>query len=56
MVYAPIIALNLVVLPLALAHSQLSAYLIQAIFAIFAIVAAYLGNKYFTFRRPETRG
>jgi putative flippase GtrA len=52
-VYAPILGLNLVVLPLALTYSQFNAYVIQAMFAIFAIVAAYLGNKYFTFRRPK---
>ena len=51
LVYAPILALNLVGLPLALQHTRLSAYAIQALFAVFAIVASYLGNKYFTFRR-----
>jgi putative flippase GtrA len=51
LVYAPILALNLVGLPLALQHTRLSAYAIQAFFAAFAVVASYLGNKYFTFRR-----
>lgn len=54
-VYLPILALNLVVLPLALKYSDLSAYAIQALFAIFAIIAAYLGNKYFAFRKPKAR-
>jgi len=54
-VYLPILALNLVVLPLALKYSDLNAYAIQALFAIFAIIAAYLGNKYFAFRQPSTR-
>jgi putative flippase GtrA len=55
-VYLPILLLNLVLLPLALTYSNLNAYVIQAGFAVFAIVAAYLGNKYFTFRRPGTGG
>ena len=54
-VYLPILALNLVVLPLALKYSDLNAYAIQALFAIFAVIASYLGNKHFTFRRPSTR-
>lgn len=54
-VYLPIFALNLVVLPLALKHSSLNAYVIQALFAIFAVFAAYLGNKYFAFRKPKPR-
>lgn len=53
-IYLPILALNLVVLPLALKHSALSAYAIQALFAVFAVIAAYLGNKYFAFRRPKS--
>jgi len=54
-VYLPILALNLVVLPLALKYSDLNAYAIQALFAIFATVAGYLGNKYFAFRKPKAR-
>ena len=54
-VYLPILAVNLVVLPLALTYTNLSAYIIQALFAAFAVVAAYVGNKYFTFRKPKTR-
>jgi putative flippase GtrA len=55
-VYLPLVAMNLVVLPLALRYSDLNAYVIQALFAVFAVVAAYLGNKYFTFRRPRSGG
>ena len=55
-VYLPLLAANLVVLPLALKYSDLNAYVIQAIFAIFAVVVSYLGNKYFTFRKPRSGG
>lgn len=55
-VYLPLFALNLLVLPLALRHSSLNAYVIQALFAMFAVVASYLGNKYFTFRKTRPRG
>jgi putative flippase GtrA len=51
LVYLPLLAINMVVLPLALRRTHLNAYAIQALFAIFSIVAAYVGNKYFTFRR-----
>ena len=51
-VYLPILAFNLVALPLGLTYTNLSAYMIQALLAIFAVVAAYLGNKYFAFRKP----
>jgi len=53
-VYLPILAVNLVALPVALRYTSLSAYTIQALFAVFAIVASYLGNKYFAFRKPKT--
>jgi putative flippase GtrA len=49
-VYGPILALNLVVLPLALKFTPVNAYVIQALFGVFAIIISYLGNKYFTFR------
>jgi putative flippase GtrA len=55
-VYLPILAVNAVVLPLALGYTSLSAYAIQALFAVFAIVASYLGNKYFAFRKPRAKG
>jgi putative flippase GtrA len=54
-VYLPILAVNLVALPVALTYTSLSAYVIQALLAIFAVVAAYVGNKYFAFRRPAAK-
>jgi putative flippase GtrA len=53
-VYVPILMVNLAVLPLALRYSDLNAYAIQALFAIFAVVVGYLGNKYFTFRKSRS--
>lgn len=50
-VYLPLLAINMVVLPLALAHTHLNAYVVQALFAVFAVVVGYLGNKYFAFRK-----
>lgn len=55
-VYAPLLIVNLVVLPLALRYSKLNAYIIQALFAVFAVIVSYLGNKYFTFRKPRRAG
>jgi putative flippase GtrA len=55
-VYFPIFLLNIIVLPLALKHSSLSAYVIQGAFACFAVVVSYLGNKYYTFRKPRATG
>jgi putative flippase GtrA len=52
-VYLPILAVNMLVLPVALTYTSLNAYAIQALFAVFAIVASYLGNKYFAFRKPK---
>jgi hypothetical protein len=52
-VYLPILAVNLVALPVALRYTSLSAYAIQALFAVFAVGAAYVGNKYFAFRKPK---
>jgi putative flippase GtrA len=51
-VYLPILAVNAVALPLALTYTSLSAYVIQALLAIFGVVVAYLGNNYFAFRKP----
>jgi putative flippase GtrA len=53
-VYLPLLVLNIVALPLALAHTSLSAYAIQAFLSVFAAIAAYFGNKYFTFGAPKT--
>jgi putative flippase GtrA len=55
-IYVPILVLNAIVLPLALQYTTLSAYAVQAGFAIFSVIAAYLGNKYFAFRRPTAAG
>jgi putative flippase GtrA len=54
-IYLPILAVNVVALPLALAYTNLSAYVIQALLSVFAVVAAYVGNKYFAFRKPKTK-
>ncbi len=54
-VYLPLLAANLVVLPLLLTHTDLNAYVIQALFAVVVVIAGYLGNRYFTFRRPAGR-
>jgi putative flippase GtrA len=54
-VYLPILMVNLVVLPLALRYSDLNAYAVQALFAVFAVIAGYLGNKYFTFHKPRSK-
>jgi putative flippase GtrA len=53
-VYLPILGVNLVVLPLALMYTTLNAYIVQALFAVFAVVASYIGNRYFTFSKPKT--
>jgi putative flippase GtrA len=54
-VYLPILGFNLVALPLAMTYAHLSAYMVQALLAVFAVVAAYVGNKYFAFRKPKAR-
>jgi len=53
MVYAPLLLLNLIVLPLCLEHTSLNAYVIQALFGVFCVVAGYVGNKYFAFRKVK---
>jgi putative flippase GtrA len=55
-VYLPILAFNLVALPLALTYTSLNAYVIQALIAVVGVAAAYVGNKYFAFRKPTERG
>jgi SAM-dependent methyltransferase/putative flippase GtrA len=55
-VYLPLLVMNCVVLPLALKHSDLNAYAIQALLSVFAIIAGYVGSKYFTFRKSRTIG
>lgn len=54
-VYLPILALNAVALPVALALTGANAYLLQLLFAVVAIVLGYLGNRFFVFRRRATR-
>ena len=51
-VYLPILAVNAVALPLALRYTSLNAYIVQALLAVLAVIAAYVGNKYFAFRKP----
>ena len=51
LVYVPLLAVNAVALPLFLAYTDLNAYVVQAGWAVVAVVGGYLGNKYFTFRR-----
>ncbi len=53
LVYLPLFLVNLVVLPLALAYTSLNAYVVQALFAVFSVVAGFIGNRYFTFRKVE---
>lgn len=54
LVYVPLLAINMVVLPLMLAYTSLNAYVVQALFAAMSVVIGYVGNKYFTFRRPNS--
>lgn len=54
-VYLPLLVLNLIGLPLILRHTRANAYLAQASFIIIGIVVSYVGNKYFTFRKPSQR-
>ena len=56
LVYGPLLALNMLVLPLALKYSSLNAYLVQALYAAFAVVVGYVGSKYYAFRGPTEPG
>ena len=49
LVYVITLAVNLVVLPLALRTLPLSAYVVQAVFTAVVVVASYLANRYFSF-------
>jgi len=51
LVYAPLAAVNMFVLPVAIAYTDWNAYAIQAAFSVIAVILSYLGNKYFAFRR-----
>jgi putative flippase GtrA len=54
LIYVPLLLIYMFLLPLALAHSFLSAYVMQALCTLVAIVLGYVGNKYFAFRvRPH---
>jgi hypothetical protein len=46
----------MVLLPLLLRHTALNAYAIQAVWSIAAVVIAYYGNKYYTFRKKPSEG
>jgi len=50
LVYVPLLAINMILLPLMLAYTPLNAYVVQALFAVLSVVLGYFGNKYFTFR------
>jgi len=50
-VYIPVLAANLIVLPLALRTLPLSAYVVQAVYTFVVAVLSYLGLKLFAFRR-----
>jgi len=58
LVYVPLLAINMILLPLMLAYTPLNAYVVQALFAVVSVVMGYFGNKYFTFREtgraPDT--
>jgi putative flippase GtrA len=54
-VYLPLLLVNMVLLPLALAYTSLNAYVVQALFAVVTVVAGYLGNKHFAFRTGRPR-
>ena len=49
LVYLVTLAVNLVVLPLALHALPFSAYVVQAAYTVLVVVASYLANKYFSF-------
>jgi putative flippase GtrA len=50
LIYVPLLLAYMFVLPWALAHTAMSAYAMQALFTLVAIVLGYVGNKYFAFR------
>lgn len=53
LVWLPLFAVNLVVLPLALKYTPLNAYVVQALFGAFGVVVGFIGNKFFTFRKHK---
>jgi putative flippase GtrA len=48
-VYAAVLVVNLIMLPLALRTLPFSVYLIQAAFTVAVVVTTYVANKYFSF-------
>lgn len=48
-VYLVALAVNLVVLPLALRELPLNVYAVQGVFTVMVVVATYVANKYFSF-------
>jgi len=54
LVWLPLFLTNLVVLPLALEYTPLNAYVVQALFGAFGVVAGFIGNKYFAFRKVKS--
>lgn len=56
LVYAPGLAANIVVLPIALHVLSWNAYVIQALFTLCVIIVSYFGHKYFTFRGRRDDG
>lgn len=52
-VYAIVLAVNLVVLPVALRELPFSAYAVQAAYTVAVVISTYVANKYFSFA-PES--
>ncbi len=50
LVYAVILAANLLVLPLALRVFPLNAYVVQAIYTLAVVIVSYVGHRVFSFR------
>jgi len=48
-VYGVALAVNLVVLPVALHELPFDAYVVQAVFTVAVVVTTYVANKYFSF-------
>jgi len=54
-VYAAVLAVNLVALPVALRTLPFSVYVIQAAFTVAVVVSTYVANKYFSFAPARRR-
>ena len=55
-VYVVALAVNLVVLPLALHELSFNVYAMQAVYTVAVVVASYLANKYFSFAPTHRDG